>query len=258
MDDALVEASALCCVGLLRSEELPELATQALLRGVDTPSLRRLAGLNPRDVRDVRDAFESAMIELEIDPLPADDAWWLLTYRKLRRVVAGELSPEHGARWVWAHAAHEVELEGDLRIFIGLASELEDHPDARDEIEAQIVNEARELLNRPSPRRWIKLQATFRESSLSSCGRNERVFLPTVQLPVSDALREAIDRWTADYQSTFDTEAGSSGFASQADAVGFVERGRELVRELQEDLGSSWHVEYMPEPVGLPGLRLRS
>ncbi|MFF1453835.1 hypothetical protein ACFVYF_37750 [Streptomyces sp. NPDC058274] len=48
-------------------EDLPMTAAQALAKGVDTPTLRELAGL-PRhaDPRDIRDTFEQALAELGI------------------------------------------------------------------------------------------------------------------------------------------------------------------------------------------------
>jgi hypothetical protein len=46
------------------------------------------------------------------------------------------------------------------------------------------------------------------------------------------------------------------GFTSAGDAEEFVDAGRGIVDALQEELGPSWHVEYMPEPVAPPGLRL--
>lgn len=252
MDEDLREAAALLAMGLLPTELLPELAVDALLRGVDSPSLCILAGLGPRDVRDARDAFECAMAELGIDPLSAGEARWFLTYRKLRGVVAGQVSPALAARWIWAHMIDEGEFEGDLRIFIGLASVIDDYPEGRAEIEVQIVEAAREFLERPAPRRWLKLHAVPGHGSLwtrSPGGPNG--------LPIGEDLREAVEVWTAEYQATIGADE-SSGFLTKADAIAFVEQGRQLVQRLQRELGPGWHVEYMPEPVEPPGLRLRA
>src|SRR3954453_18806378 len=118
MDEELLEASAFLAIGDLEAEGLPELATGALLRGVDSPSLRMLAGIDPRDVRDARDAFICALAELGIPAPSAEEARWLLTYRRLEGVAAGRLSPAQVASWIWSVVRHEVELEGDLRIFV--------------------------------------------------------------------------------------------------------------------------------------------
>ena len=45
---------------------------------------------------------------------------------------------------------------------------------------------------------------------------------------------------------------------SADDAESFVRSGEELVVQLQRELGDLWHVEYMPEPIRPPGLRLRN
>jgi hypothetical protein len=76
-------------------------------------------------------------------------------------------------------------------------------------------------------------------------------------LSISDALARGLREWAEEYDATFDQAFGSSGFGSEAHAVTFVEKGRDLVARLQAELGESWHVEYMPEPIRPPGVRLR-
>jgi hypothetical protein len=53
--------------GSLASEDLPDVATEALLRGLDSPALRILAGQSRDDVRDSADLFRVALDELGID-----------------------------------------------------------------------------------------------------------------------------------------------------------------------------------------------
>ncbi len=64
-------------------------------------------------------------------------------------------------QWIWRSAHHRVEENGDLRIFVGLASEGEDHPENAADIEAHIVAAASELPGRGQLRRWAKLIAAF-------------------------------------------------------------------------------------------------
>lgn len=45
----------------LASEDLPEIATEALVRGLDSPALRVLAGQSRDDVRDSADLFRVAL-----------------------------------------------------------------------------------------------------------------------------------------------------------------------------------------------------
>lgn len=256
MDDALEVAACQFAVGNVRSEDLPEIATQALVRGVDSPSLRELAGTSATEVREAADLFRAALDELG-SPVPSkDDALWWLVRRAAKQIVSGDLSPSRGAAWIWSNAAHEVEEEGDLRIFVGLASEREDHPEAGDEIDKQIVAAAMELLDRPIPRRWLRVQARNGELplSLSKSRGLEPVSAP--DLGISDELSDAVAQWAEDYNDTYSSVA--NGFESQAAAEDFVGRGRALVADLQRELGDSWRVEFYPEPIRPPGLRLRA
>jgi hypothetical protein len=73
--------------------------------------------------------------------------------------------------------------------------------------------------------------------------------LPTEQL--TDLACAALVRGASDFEAAVD------GFDNQAAAATFVRSGQRLVARLQAELGDAWHVEYMPEPILPPGLRLR-
>lgn len=81
-------------------------------------------------------------------------------------MVAGRTSPARGATELWL-AYLRTRDNGDLRVFAGLASTLDDHPEDAEQIEADMVAAARELLARPAPRRWIKLRAARGRSPLT-------------------------------------------------------------------------------------------
>jgi hypothetical protein len=68
-------------------------------------------------------------------------------------------------------------------------------------------------------------------------------------VPIQTGLAQEITLWAADYDSTSDDDPTLSGVITAEAAVTFVERGRRIVARLQEALGTSWNVEYMPEPV---------
>ena len=139
---------------------------------------------------------------------------------------------------------------GDLRVFVGLAAEWDDHPQARGEIDGQIILASTELLSRPSPRRWIRVHAVRGAAPLSVERPHGALAVDASALPLSAALSEDLHQWASDY------DAAGAGFDSAAAAVEFVERGRALVARLQGELGDVWYVEYMPEPTRPPGLRL--
>ncbi len=152
-EDALEVAACQMAVGKLVSEELPELAAQALVRGVDSPALRELAGQRPDDVRASGDLFRVALSELGIDLPDSDVAEWRLACRVAAEIVAGTIEAENGARKLW-RASHRVQDRSDLLVFAALATELEESPGDTDDIKAEIIAAAQNLLSR-FEYRWI-------------------------------------------------------------------------------------------------------
>ncbi|WP_433286096.1 hypothetical protein [Micromonospora sp. CA-244673] len=59
--------------GDLAGEELPMVAAQALAEGLDSPSLRELAGLSRGDYREARELLGPVLDELGLPELPSDD-----------------------------------------------------------------------------------------------------------------------------------------------------------------------------------------
>jgi hypothetical protein len=80
---------------------LPDLAVLAMEGGGDSPSLRLLAGMSPRDdARDVRDLFLSAAMELGRElPGRSDGASRLVKLYSLE-IVEGRFRPFEGARLI--------------------------------------------------------------------------------------------------------------------------------------------------------------
>lgn len=239
--------------GMQPAEGLPDLATDALLRGLDTPALRELAGAAPDDYWLIKGLFEKVAEELGLDMLEEQAALWELARHKAGEIASGEVGPAAGAHWIWSEICHRIEREGDLRIFIGLASEWDDHPRQRAELETQIIRAAEELVAQQEPRRWVRVQARQGSSPVVLSGTHQEV--PAGTLGISSDLVEAFEKWAADYEATY--VPGAEGFASESDADAFVARGQALVHRLQAELGDSWHVEYMPEPRRPPGVRIR-
>jgi len=180
--------------GRLRSEDLPEIATEALIRGLDSPALRLLAGQSRDDVRDSADLFRTAVGELGIDLPDADTANWNLARRTASEIVEGRIEPSRGANALWS-AYQRVLDNGDLRIFVGLASELEDHPEDIEQLSAQIIAEAQTLLDRPQPRRWIKLMAVRDRGPISKTAGPKCFEVDLEALGISDGLRADVLRW---------------------------------------------------------------
>jgi hypothetical protein len=112
--DPLEVAAWRVAAGSVASEDLPEIATEALVRGLDSPALRVLAGQSRDDVRDSADLFRVALEELGIDLPDPDSAQWLLARRTAGDIEAGRISPARGATELW-RAYGKVRDNGDLR-----------------------------------------------------------------------------------------------------------------------------------------------
>jgi hypothetical protein len=255
--DPLEVAAWRMAVGQLASEDLPELATEALVRGLDSLALRELAGQAPDDVRDSADLFRVALAELGIELPDSETAEWRLARRVASEIVAGTISGGRGANKLWGTYLR-VRENGDLRIFVGLASMLDDYPDDVEEIEADIVVAAREFLSRSEPRRWIKLMAVRGRSPLTQTAGSDHLMIDPATLGLSDALRSDIARWDERFVATVSGWPERGGFDSEHDAEDFVAAGEQLVERLQVELGPKYHVEYMPEPIRPPGVKLRA
>lgn len=255
--DPLEVAAWQLAAGSLPSEDLPEIATDALVRGIDSPALRILAGQPRGEVRESADLFRAALDELGIDLPDTDSAQWHLVRRTAHGIAAGRVPPADGASELFL-AYFKVRDSGDLRIFVGLASVLDDHPEEAARIGDQIVAAARELLARPVQRRWIRLMAVRGRSPLTQTVGPDQAEVDPGTLQLSDGLRSDLARWDGRHAAALKGWPGSGGFGSEQDAERFAAEGRQLASRLQEELGPGCHVEYMPEPTRPPGLRLRA
>src|SRR4051812_8587239 len=98
MDAELFNLAARYVVGYALVDDLPPAAVDALVRGVDSPSLVLLAGANSKeDPAEVRSLFLAALSELQI-PLPSKRrAAELLKVSWAHKVLAGTWSPRTAA-----------------------------------------------------------------------------------------------------------------------------------------------------------------
>ena len=260
--------------GVESPEGLVDVAVSALVAGLDSPALAELAGADPREAHDVHDLFAEALGQLGLAWPDERTALWQVVRSTARQIVDGEVDPCDGAAWIWRHAGHDRALEGDLRVFIGLASEYEglpadgaplppgwprsaadDLPGYRDRLRRETVRAAEDLLGRAEPRRWLRLSADA-DHPLSLSLPSQHGTLPPVDptgLPVPAGVAEQVDAWRLAWRAV----EGRGGFDSREHAVRFVEEGRALAASLQEALGDTWVVEHWPEPTAPPGLRLR-
>jgi Cysteine-rich CPCC len=253
--DPLEVAAWRWVVGDIRAEDLPDLATNALVRGLDGPTLRALAGENRDDAQSLRDLFALALEELNYPLLDQDSAQWQLIRLTARAIVAGSVDPGDGANQIWRRSLHVAE-EGDLRVFVGLASQLEDHPSSAATLNEAILVAAADLLARAEPRRWIQVRASVDVSPLGHHDPDGYRVIEIQSEPITNDLMSELKAWNDDFHSVLDGWPARGGFRSEANAEAFVGRGRELAARLQTELGPTHHVEYYAEPIRPPGVKL--
>jgi hypothetical protein len=132
--------------------------------------------------------------ELGYETPDEQEALWRLACEKAEAIVQGDIAPYESADWIWRNVANRMTETGDLRIFVGLASEIEDDPDDRVELERQIVENARDLLDRGLPRRSVMLMARHGHSPICG-GEQERRDVDPTELPIAGDLASELRRW---------------------------------------------------------------
>jgi hypothetical protein len=148
------------------SDKLIQLGLDALLAGVDTPSLRMLAGLGRREEPEARDLFNAVADELGLSTQIPDDeiaVLWLLTREAAADIVSGKVEPLMGAEIIWKDFADPLDHPPALMPFISAIVAVDDstqpqrrwpwrrHRHARhlETINAAIIRAARDLLAEP-------------------------------------------------------------------------------------------------------------
>jgi hypothetical protein len=137
-------------LGYTRVEDLPNAAAEALGDGLDSASLRQLAGAQGDDSKSIIQIFPRAVGELSMTIPSVTDAAHIYSIKVARDIVAGRILPYEGARTIWQ--VYVKCPRDELRPFVGLASEYQDDRKHRDEYARLIVEESRRLWHPPSPR----------------------------------------------------------------------------------------------------------
>lgn len=134
-------------LGLDLTVTAPDLATDALVRGVDSPSLRQLAGARADDGWVCDQLFRDTLDELGIITPDERTARRLLIRSVELDVVRGDLAPILGAIDINELIDHEADGSDSLLVFSGLLAEDEEYPDRRPQIERRIRAAATDLLH---------------------------------------------------------------------------------------------------------------
>jgi hypothetical protein len=152
----LESAASFWVLRLLRSEDLPAIAVDALEAGFDTPALRILAGERDSDAGELDMLWRKVLEELKLQVPSRPVAMMNAARHYTERIVSGDWSAIRGANAIWRDLCTIDDAPECLRVFVGLADEYDDFeyrakndPAAAQilsEIESQIVLEARSLL----------------------------------------------------------------------------------------------------------------
>lgn len=140
------------------SDQLINAALDALLAGIESPTLAHLAGLGRSEEPEAHDLFNRVIDELALAPtLPADPvaARWELVRWWCQLIVDGKLPPEVGGRLIWVEGWNELDYPNALQPLVGWVSEWSDWTDAwgtsRETYRQRITDAAHALLEQPWP-----------------------------------------------------------------------------------------------------------
>ena len=129
-------------LGLLRGEDLPDVALRLLELGLDSQAVRELAALDRPTLRDTAELFERALRETGQVVSPEDSANRLVAAAVLRDIVAGAIDPYRGAVELW-RLWTELGYPDDLTVFVSLEDDYADHPEWRPRLAEEIIEAAR-------------------------------------------------------------------------------------------------------------------
>jgi hypothetical protein len=143
-NDTALELAALRRLDLVDPVHVVRWAAEQLATEPTSPSLVELASLTQPIRASEVDGLLTQLLEGLGAPLVTEEQAGLLVARRIaQEIVDGSVEPAVGARKIWWDVARRVPaVEGQLREFIGLASEWEDNPDHRGEYENDIIDAA--------------------------------------------------------------------------------------------------------------------
>jgi hypothetical protein len=134
--------------------EVIDAATECLVQGVDSPSLRELAGASPRESHFVLDELITATVaELSLLELLEGDVQRGALEAMLRKMLAGQITPREVARWAYRQIGYEGGPECDEFVNMDdLYDESEYLGYDEEQLDAWMISDAEALLaGRPLP-----------------------------------------------------------------------------------------------------------
>ncbi|MFJ7159759.1 hypothetical protein ACIQUQ_33065 [Streptomyces sp. NPDC101118] len=135
------------------SDRLIQAGLDALLAGVDCPSIGMLAGLTRQEEPEARELFDQVLDELGLRYQPPQDptaAKWALAYWIAEQMTDGSLDPAVGAYRILADVAYDLGYPDELQDLVSCADDFDDWDERwstpTEDLNAEAVTAARELL----------------------------------------------------------------------------------------------------------------
>lgn len=143
---------------IVGADQLINAALNALMHGVESPSLPLLAGLSRQEEGDAHELFRAVISELALappTPINSDAERWRLVRWLCEAIAEERIEPEVAGRLIWFQGWNELDYPDALQPLVGWVSEWEDWSPSwgvdRDHYRRLIVEEARRLLAEPWP-----------------------------------------------------------------------------------------------------------
>lgn len=132
---------------LISPEELIRAGVDALKDGLDSKSLRILAGLNETEIDEAGTMFDRTLVELNIHKPSKRDAVLQLARENAKEILNGKITPYEGAKRISELSLCIDDHLPELDTYVYGASEWEDRPEDRHIFEEGIIMAAKELLD---------------------------------------------------------------------------------------------------------------
>ncbi|WP_405690924.1 hypothetical protein [Streptomyces sp. NBC_00057] len=140
------------------SDRLIQVGLDALIAGVESPSLPVLAGLLRSEEPEAPALFDQVLEELGLTFRPPADpraTKWAMAYWIAGQIVDGSLDPAAGAYLVWADVAYDLGYPEDLQPLVSCALKLDDWDENRgvpvEALKEEAIEAAEQLLSKQPP-----------------------------------------------------------------------------------------------------------
>ncbi|GAA2326081.1 hypothetical protein OKJ48_29130 [Streptomyces kunmingensis] len=137
------------------SDRLIQIGLDALIAGVESPSLAMLAGLLRNEEPEAPELFDQVLEELGLAFHPPTDpraAKWAMAYWVAGQVADGSLDPATGTHLIWADIAYDLGDPQDLEPLVICAINLDGWEESwgvsREQLNREAVEAANQFLSR--------------------------------------------------------------------------------------------------------------